>query len=219
MVGGAFLHFVLVELRPLIGAGISTLSIHRTMFQQAYRSSVPMICEADCNMQECIEQNSNLLQSAMTSFSRDFNSTLTCTRVWVFEEDKLGVTIFYYLLLTIWSLILLTCILMILVEMYKRRFSSLYSGAYLVFTLQLEHRRVATMEAARGNYTLLKSLVEREGDAYLLMQAIALPALAEQVQENSQSLPGLRGSNESMGGEKNESMGGEKNESMEEKNS
>eukprot|EP00438_Fugacium_kawagutii_P028133 Skav213013 [mRNA] locus=scaffold2312:160166:160897:+ [translate_table: standard] len=141
MVGLALFHFVLVELRPLMTAGISTLSISRTMFQQAYRSyGTPSKCASECTMQECLEDNSRMLLSAMASFTPEYNATGTCTKVGVSEVHKWYVSMFFFLWIAAWSLILLTCIVMILVEMCQRRYSSWKSGAYLVSTLQLEHR-------------------------------------------------------------------------------
>lgn len=96
MVGLALFHFVLVELRPLITAGISTLSISRLMFQQAYRSyGIPSVCAPECSMQACLEENSNMLQSAMASFTREYNATGTCTKVGVAEVHKWYVSMFF----------------------------------------------------------------------------------------------------------------------------
>eukprot|EP00438_Fugacium_kawagutii_P028134 Skav213014 [mRNA] locus=scaffold2312:163927:164679:+ [translate_table: standard] len=141
MVGLAFFHFVLVELRPLIAAGISTLTISRTVFQQAYRShGTPSKCAPECTMQECLEENSKMLLSAMASFNHEYYETGECTHVGVDEDHKWYISMFVFLWITAWILILLTCIVMMRVEMCRRQFSSWKSGAYLVSTLELVHR-------------------------------------------------------------------------------
>lgn len=169
MVGGALFHFVLVELRPVIAAGISTLTICGSMFKQAYNSQVACICEPGCTYQQTITHNSQLLQSAMMSFSPTFNGTTVCTRVGVGISDKWYVSMFFFSLAGTWILVLVACITMFLVETCKQRFSSVCSGAYLVFTLQLEHRCVYRVIARA--YTLGWILVFIAGVATILYQS------------------------------------------------
>eukprot|EP00438_Fugacium_kawagutii_P000652 Skav200663 [mRNA] locus=scaffold6804:26052:26942:- [translate_table: standard] len=138
MVGLALVHFAVVELKPVIAAGMSSLSICRTMFKNTYKNQVPCTCNDGCTQQDTIEEQDQMLQTAMTSFTPGFHQEGDCTRVRV--DNAHFASVFYYLLVVSWAVVLFSCVVMFLVEAFKRRFSSVASGAYLVFTLELEHR-------------------------------------------------------------------------------
>eukprot|EP00438_Fugacium_kawagutii_P031752 Skav201268 [mRNA] locus=scaffold1810:58911:60567:+ [translate_table: standard] len=139
MVFAALVHFILVELRPLIAAGMSSLSICGTMVQASYNHLSQCVCNDGCTQQETFEQNAFLLQAARMSLKPEFYGETEC--MWVaFESEIFYVTVFYNVLLWSWVLVLLMGIIMFLVEAFKQPFTSVQSGAYLVFTLQLEER-------------------------------------------------------------------------------
>eukprot|EP00438_Fugacium_kawagutii_P000651 Skav200662 [mRNA] locus=scaffold6804:22599:23919:- [translate_table: standard] len=139
MVGLALLHFAAVELRPVIAAGMSTLSIFEAMFKNTYNHQVECTCKDGCTQQDTIEEHNLILQTAMTRFTPGFYEEGECT--WVLVDMAIHYAgVFYYLLVVSWAVVLFSCVVMFLVEAFKRRFSSVASGAYLVFTLELEHR-------------------------------------------------------------------------------
>lgn len=139
MVGAAFLHFALVELKPLIAVGVTTLSIYAAMMQMTYNSEVPCTCMPGCTQQDTFDQNNALLQSAITSLTATFNATSACMSLQVVTGVHYG-SWFYVFLLTAFLIVYSACLVMFIVEACKYKFSSIQSGAYLVFTLELEKR-------------------------------------------------------------------------------
>ena len=139
MVGAAFIHFALVELRPVIAVGISSLSIYSTMIQQTYNSEVACICMPGCTQQQTIDQNNNLIRSAMTSFSPTFNATSSCMSVQIGNGFRYG-PLFYAFLLVAWGIVFSMCIVMFVVEACNQRCTSIQSGAYFAFYPDLERR-------------------------------------------------------------------------------
>lgn len=137
MVGAALIHFVAVELRPLISLGVSSLSIYGALIQTTHNSETACTCVPGCTEQQTIDQNNNLLRSAMVSFSQ-FNATSSCMSVQIVTNFQYAW--FYVFLLAALGIVLSICIGMFIVEACKQKFTSIQSGAYFAFTLELGQR-------------------------------------------------------------------------------
>ena len=198
MVGAALLHFIVVELRPLIGVVVSTMSIGGTMFKETYNSEVGCVCEPGCTMYQVFHQNSRLLQSALSTFSPTFNATSSCMSVEIPLKFNYAPW-FYWSLLVAWLLVFSTCIVLFLVDAVKWRFSSVQSGAYFVFSMELEHRcsyklmmriyilclfagfiaaSIVILIQSNWNYSLMWTVLQREILPFIILVLSSLHLLS-----------------------------------------
>lgn len=138
MVGAALFHFAMCELQPLIAVGISSLSICGTMLQQTYNSEVACTCVSGCTQKRTIDENSQLIGNGLRTYGSTYNGTSACMSV-DFANFEYASGFYLFLLVSFW-VVYSVCIITFIVEACKRRFTSIQSGDYFVFTLLLERR-------------------------------------------------------------------------------
>ncbi len=138
MVGAALFHFALCELQPLVAVGISSFSVCATMLQQTYNSEVACTCVSGCTQKRTIDENTQLIGNGLRTYGSTYNATSSCMAV-DFANFEYASAFYLYLLVSFW-VVYSVCIIIFIVEACKRRFTSIQSGDYFVFTLLLERR-------------------------------------------------------------------------------